>query len=77
MSRLAGIMAEKLSVPKENINDETAYNVAKNWDSITHLEIVASIEDEYGISLDIDEITAMENVGKIKEILIKKGVKDI
>ncbi|MBO05633.1 MAG: acyl carrier protein [Parcubacteria group bacterium] len=70
-------MSEKLSIPKEDINDETAYNVAKNWDSINHLAIVSALEDAYGIELDVDEITAMENVKVIKDILTKHGIKDL
>tara|TARA_B100001971_G_scaffold203598_1_gene218692 strand:- start:33 stop:245 length:213 start_codon:yes stop_codon:yes gene_type:complete len=70
-------MSEKLSIPKEEINDETAYNVAKNWDSINHLAIVSELEDAYGIELDVDEITAMENVKVIKDILTKHGIKDL
>ena len=70
-------MSEKLSIPKEEINDETAYNVAKNWDSINHLAIVSELEEAYGIELDVDEITAMENVKVIKDILTKHGIKDL
>ncbi|MDP7244895.1 MAG: acyl carrier protein [Flavobacteriales bacterium] len=77
MSKLIEIMSEKLSIPKEDINDETAYNVAKNWDSINHLAIVSALEDAYGIELDVDEITAMENVKVIKDILTKHGIKDL
>ena len=77
LSKLIEIMSEKLSIPKEDINDETAYNVAKNWDSINHLAIVSALEDAYGIELDVDEITAMENVKVIKDILTKHGIKDL
>jgi len=77
LSKLIEIMSEKLSIPKEEINDETAYNVAKNWDSINHLAIVSELEDAYGIELDVDEITAMENVKVIKDILTKHGIKDL
>ncbi len=77
LSKLLEILSEKLSIPKEEINDETAYNVAKNWDSINHLAIVSALEEAYGIELDVDEITAMENVKIIKDILAKHGIKDL
>ena len=77
MSKLVKILSDKLDMPEEDINDDTAYNVTRNWDSVTHLEITSALEDEFGIEFDIDEITAMENVAKIKQILRKRGVKDI
>jgi len=77
MSKLIEILSEKLGVPKEEIKDETAYNVAKNWDSVTHLEITAALEEAYGLEFDIDEITAMENVKVIKDILKKHGIKEL
>lgn len=77
MSKLIEILSEKLSIPKEQINDETAYNVAKNWDSVTHLEITAALEEAYNVEFDVDEITTMENVRVIKDILKKHGVKDL
>ena len=68
MSKLVKILSDKLDMPEEDINDDTAYNVTRNWDSVTHLEITSALEDEFGIEFDIDEITAMENVAKIKQI---------
>ena len=77
MSKLIDIISDKLLIPKEEITDETTYNIAKNWDSFTHLEIVSELEDAYDVEFDIDEITAMENVKIIKDILKKHGVTDL
>ncbi len=77
MSKLVDIISEKLSIQREEVKDETAYNVAKNWDSVTHLEITAALEEAYGVEFDVDEITAMENVKVIKDILKKHGIKDL
>ncbi len=38
------------------------------------MEMVGRFEEEFGVSLDIEEITEMENIGKIKEILRKHGL---
>jgi len=74
---LKKILSEKLSIPESQISDETAYNKSRNWDSITHLEITSALEEAFGIEFDVDEITAMENVKAIKEILRKHGVPNI
>lgn len=74
MSKLIDIISEKLAIPAEEVTDETAYNVSKNWDSITHLEITGALEEAYGVEFDIDEIIKMENVKIIKEILNKHGI---
>jgi len=77
MTKLTKIIAEKLGLSEDQITDETAYGVALNWDSITHLEITSEIEEVFGVEFDVDEITAMANVKAIKEILSKHGVSNI
>lgn len=76
MGRLEGIVAEKLAMPVGEVNDRTAYNVAKRWDSITHLELVSAIESAFGVEFDVDETTAMSDVKAIRELLRKHGVSD-
>jgi acyl carrier protein len=42
------------------------------WDSMGHVSLANSLEQEFHISLDVDELMAMENVREIVRILEAK-----
>ena len=45
-----------------------------NWDSLTQMDLVTSLEREYDIVLGIEEIARMESVAQIVEVLKEKGI---
>jgi acyl carrier protein len=65
------IFCEVLGISVEEVNDTLAYNSCVQWDSLKHLQLVAMIEETFNIEIDMDDIIAMENYGKVKEILHK------
>ena len=44
------------------------------WDSVGHMGLVAALEDEFEIEMEIDDIIDMSSFNKGKEILSKYGV---
>lgn len=65
------IFCEVLGIPVEEVTDALAYNSYHQWDSLKHLQLVAMFEEKFEIEIDMDDIIAMENYGKVKEILHK------
>jgi acyl carrier protein len=59
--KIKKIFSELLGVGESEITDETSYNSFEKWDSLKHLEIVSKLEGEFGISIDMDDIIAMNN----------------
>ena len=47
--------------------------VEKLWESITHVEIVVALEEEFDIMFEQDEIASMTTVAKIIEIVSSKA----
>ena len=47
--------------------------VEKLWESITHVEIVVALEEEFDIMFEQDEIASMTTVAKIIEIVRSKA----
>jgi acyl carrier protein len=68
---IKNIFREVLGIPAEEITDALAYNSCPQWDSLKHLQLVAMFEEKFDIEIDMDDIIAMENYGKVKEILHK------
>lgn len=71
MDKIKKIFCEVLGVSESEVNDETSYNSFEPWDSLKHLEIVAKLEENFGIEIEMDDIIAMETFGKIREIVQK------
>jgi len=54
-------MVKLFKVTPEEINDESSLHDVKDWSSMTHLELIAKLEDEFGIVFDENEIPSMIN----------------
>lgn len=54
------------------INEGTNAEQIEKWDSLQHINLLAVLEETFGITFDIDEIVAMENVGDIVSIIEAK-----
>lgn len=57
------------------ITNETAARDVANWDSLTNLILIDSIESRYSIKFSLDEILEAQNVGDLCEIVFKKQEK--
>ena len=61
-----------------NSNDSTIQNLKYNeideWDSIGHMTLMASLEEEYKISLETDDIVDFSSFKKGIEILKKYNI---
>lgn len=53
------------------VNDNTTSSDIDGWDSLTHITLVATVEDEFGIHFDMDSITKMKNVGAMVDSIME------
>lgn len=64
------IMADILSIDDEDtITDEFGPEDAETWDSLNNLKLITALEEEFKISLTMEQINSMVNFGKIKQII--------
>lgn len=71
---LEQILAEVLQIPASEISDELAMKDLDVWDSLKHMELISSLEQQLNLQLSFDEIVAMRSVGDIKRTLSARGV---
>jgi acyl carrier protein len=71
--KLKKAFTEALELQLEVINDDLSYGT-KNWDSVAHLALVASIETEFDIMLTSNDVIDMSSFKKAKEILEKYDI---
>ena len=71
-NRLKNVMAAVFNVSVEEINEDTSSDTIDSWDSLNLLNLVTSLEEEFDIHFDDDEITEMLNFKLIKQIIYAK-----
>lgn len=73
--KLKSIFAEALGIEESQVTDTLAYNTIPEWDSVTHMALVAEIDDQFDIMLDTDDVLDLSSFAKAKEILQKYDIR--
>lgn len=72
MEKLNAIISNVLELDESKLTDELTINDVDSWDSLRQMELIANIEDEFGIELTFDEISDMNSIKSIREIVASK-----
>ena len=72
LSRLQKAFGSALALEPQKVQDNLSYG--KDWDSVAHMALIASLEAEFDIMIDTADVIDMSSVGKAKEILSKYGI---
>jgi acyl carrier protein len=68
------IVARVLNVDPSEVTDQSSRETLAQWDSMGHLSLITSLEEEFGVSLAIADAMEMTSVRDIKRILNEYGV---
>ncbi|MEY2763719.1 MAG: hypothetical protein RLZZ205_143 [Bacteroidota bacterium] len=55
-----------------SVQRETTAKDIAGWDSITHLDIISGIEEEFNVEITGFEVMNMSNVGDLYDLLTQK-----
>jgi acyl carrier protein len=72
--RLSRILANVFRVRDSDLTLDVTKDQISSWDSLRQMDLVVSLEAEYGVTLEIDDIVRMRSIGAIVEVLSKKGI---
>lgn len=64
-------------IDPQSVTMETTADDIPGWDSVGHLSLGGSVEEVFGISLDVDDLMEMENVRAIVRIIEGKLSKKV
>ena len=73
-TRLSELVAEILRLPQNAVTDGLTIAETENWDSLAHIELIATLETEFAVELSADDIVEMITYAKIRSVLGGKGV---
>lgn len=53
------------------LTEATTAADVEEWDSLSHLSLVSDVEDEFGITFTLAEVSGSKNVGELVDAIIK------
>ena len=74
MGKLEEIIAKVFELDISKIKKEMTPLDIEMWDSLSQLNLISTIEKEFQIKLEIDQIFTVTKIGDIYNLLRKKGV---
>ena len=52
------------------VTDTTTADDIEDWDSLEHINLIAAVEQEFGIKFNMGQVVSMKNVGEMADIII-------
>ena len=68
-NKLIEIVAEALEIDQDNVRNDLILDPEDNWDSIAMLSVIASIDEEFDVQLDGNELAACRSLSQILNLL--------
>ncbi|MBR2526176.1 acyl carrier protein [bacterium] len=58
----------------ESLNIKREYSAAdiEDWDSLAQINLIVAIEKEFNLKFNINEISALENIGDMLDLIERK-----
>jgi len=66
------IIQETLELPQLVVTNETSANDVDEWDSMTHIQLIAAIEAKFKVRFALGELQTLKNVGDMIALITKK-----
>ena len=74
MDKILNIISNIFEIDDPSIIDmEMTPDEIESWDSLSQLLLINSIEEEFEIVLEIEEIFSIMKIGDIYDVISKKG----
>ena len=70
--KLREIFSMLLDEPVSNIGPKTSPDSNEKWDSLMHINLVAAIEEEFGVQISPEEQFDMMSVELVEDIVAEK-----
>jgi acyl carrier protein len=55
------------------LSDRTITTDIDGWDSLSHINLMVSIEETFGVQFSGNELAEFENVGELKQFLARRA----
>jgi acyl carrier protein len=66
---IIALLAEELEIPASRLNPQSSSETIPEWDSMAQLNICMTIQDRFGIALDLEDIATATSVPALMQLL--------
>ena len=74
LERYTSVFCDVLQISPEDVARGLKYQETPSWDSVGHMALIAALEEEFEIELEVDDIVDFSSTGRGAEILTKYGI---
>lgn len=68
------VFTRVFSIENSDEIEKLEYQSIPEWDSVGHMSLIASLESDFDVELDVDDVIDLSSYNVGKEILHKYGV---
>lgn len=54
------------------VTDTTTADDIEDWDSLEHINLLAAVEQEFGMKFNMGQVVSMKNVGEMADIILSQ-----
>ena len=55
------------------VTDTTTADDIEEWDSLEHINLLAAVEQEFGMKFNMGQVVSMKNVGEMADIIMQQS----
>ncbi|WP_206484776.1 acyl carrier protein [Thalassotalea sp. G2M2-11] len=71
IEKLKSAFVTALEISEQEVNDSLSYSEHPAWDSTAHMILIAQLEADFDVMIDIDDIIDMSSFNQAKATLLK------
>ncbi|QJR36201.1 acyl carrier protein [Gemmatimonas groenlandica] len=72
LQQLQTIFRDVLDNDSVSISRASTGETVEGWDSLAHINIVAAVEDEFGVRFALGELQELKNIGDMIDLILQK-----
>ena len=69
---LNGVFQDVFDDESIEVHDETTSDDIEDWDSLEHINLIAAVEQEFGVKFNMGQVVSMKNVGEMVDIIFSQ-----
>lgn len=70
--RLNNVFRDVFDDDNISVCDKTISTDIEGWDSLEHINLLVAVEEEFKIKFNMKEVTSMDNVGTMVDIILSR-----
>lgn len=73
VDQVRDIMASTFGMDASELGDDVSQENCERWSSLYHMMLLVTLEEHFGVSFSMDEMTSMTSLPKIVQRLNQRG----